>query len=158
AAFNQPKAIEVYKTWQGMVNDGIHPKLSASDAQTAMTSGNLAMYVNTTALLTNLADAARGKYDLRTAGEPGFRDAPARLVNSGSGLFVMTKDPMKLRASWEFLRFMASQRGFTIITSMIGYLPLRDDVVNDPNYLKPFIDKDPRITPTLKQLSDLTPK
>src|SRR5262249_22151061 len=50
-----------------------------------------------------------------------------------------------------------SQRGFTIITSMIGYVPQRDDVVNDPNYLKPFVDKDPNLLTPLKQLANLEP-
>jgi multiple sugar transport system substrate-binding protein len=38
---------------------------------------------------------------------------------------------------------------------VIGYVPQRDDVVDDPNYLKPFLDKDPRILPTVKQLGSL---
>jgi multiple sugar transport system substrate-binding protein len=28
-------------------------------------------------------------------------------------------------------------------------------VVDDPNYLKPFLDKDPRMLPTIKQLGSL---
>jgi multiple sugar transport system substrate-binding protein len=53
------------------------------------------------------------------------------------------------------MKFMSSQRGYTIITGSIGYLPLRDDVVDDPNYLKPFLDKDPRLKPAIMQLATL---
>jgi hypothetical protein len=40
-------------------------------------------------------------------------------------------------------------------TSMIGYVPQRDDVIDDPNYLKPVADKDPNILPPFKQVANL---
>ncbi|MBV8084689.1 MAG: extracellular solute-binding protein, partial [Chloroflexi bacterium] len=155
AAFNQTPAVDVVKWWQGLVNDGLYPKLSDADAGAAMNNGNMAMHLNTTVLLPAMATAANGKWDLRTSGEPSFGSKPVHPTNSGSALFVLAKDPAKQRAAWEFLRFAASQRGNTIITSVIGYVPQRDDVVDDPNYLKPFLDKDPRMLPTIKQLASL---
>jgi ABC-type glycerol-3-phosphate transport system substrate-binding protein len=111
--------------------------------------------INSTVLLPAVSQAAQDKWELRTAGEPAFGDKPVIPVNSGSGLFVLARDPLKQYAAWEFLRFAASQRGNTIITSVIGYLPQRDDVVDDPSYLKPFLEKEPRMMPAIKQLSNL---
>lgn len=158
AAFNQPAALEVFQMWQSLVKDGLHPKLSIADAQTTMQNGNLGMFLWTNAVFPALASAAQGKFDLRTAGEPAFGTKPVIPVNSGSALYVFSKDPLKQKAAWEFLRFAASQRGYTIITSMMGYIPLRDDVLNDPNYLKPFVEKEPRILPSVKQLDNLQPR
>lgn len=155
ATFNEAPAVEVFKWWQGLVNDGLQPKIGVNDAIAAMSNGSLAMYMNSTVLLPSLITASNGKFDLRTAPEPSFGSKQVHPVNSGSGLYMMSKDPLKQRAAWEFMKFAASQRGNTIITSVMGYLPLRDDVVDDPNYLKPFFDKDPRLLPTLKQLSNL---
>jgi multiple sugar transport system substrate-binding protein len=155
ATFNQPPAIEVFNWWQGLVNEDVHPKLSDADAQAGMLNGTLAMYLSSTVLLPAISQAAQGKYELRTAGEPSFGSKPVAPVNSGSALFVLARDPAKQQAAWKFLQFAASQRGNTIITSVIGYVPQRDDVVDDPNYLKPFLDKDPRMLPTIKQLSNL---
>jgi multiple sugar transport system substrate-binding protein len=155
ATFNEPPAMEVIRWWQGLVNDGLYPKLSDADAQASMTNGTLGMFLNTTVLLPALRDAAAGKWDLRTSGEPSFGTKPVVPTNSGSALFVMSTAPAKQLAAWEFLRFVASQRGNTIIASVIGYVPQRDDVVDDPNYLKPFLDKDPRMLPTIKQLGNL---
>lgn len=62
-----------------------------------------------------------------------------------------------LRAVWESLRFAASQRGNTIITSVMGYVPQRDDVVDDPKYLKPYLDQEPHILPAIRQLGNLEP-
>jgi multiple sugar transport system substrate-binding protein len=155
ATFNEPPAVEVVRWWQGLVDDGLYPKLSDADAQASMTNGGMGMYLNTTVLLPSLRAAADGKWDLRTSGEPSFGAKPVAPTNSGSALFVMSREPAQQRAAWEFLRFAASQRGNTIITSVIGYVPQRDDVVDDPNYLKPFLDKDPRMLPTIKQLGSL---
>jgi multiple sugar transport system substrate-binding protein len=153
--FNEPPAIEVIRWWQGLVDDGLYPKLSDADAQAAMTNGNMGMFLNTTVLLPALRTAADGKWDLRTTGEPSFGSRPVAPTNSGSALFVMARAPERQHAAWEFLRFAASQRGNTIITSVIGYVPQRDDVVDDPNYLKPFLDRDPRMLPTIRQLGNL---
>jgi len=95
---------------------------------------------------------------LRTAGEPAFGTHAVVPVNSGSALFIFSKDPAKQHAAWEFLRFAMSQRGYTIITSDLGYIPLRDDVLKDPHYLKPYITKDPRILPAVNQLNYLQPR
>jgi multiple sugar transport system substrate-binding protein len=155
AIFNQSAAIDTYKWWRGLVSEGVHPPLSVADAQAAFLSGNLAMYLQSTALLNAAESAAQGKFEVRTAAEPAFSGKPVHPVNSGSALFVLTRDPARQHAAWEFLRFAASQRGFTIITSMIGYVPQRDDVIDDPNYLKPVADKDPNILPPFKQVADL---
>ena len=155
ATFNQPPAIEVYTMWQQLVNDGLHPKLATPDAHNAMVAGNLAMYLQTTAELPAIRDGATGQWDLRTGAEPAFGDKRVHPVNSGSALFVFTNDQVRQQAAWKFLQFAGSQRGFTIITSVMGYLPQRNDVVDDPSYLKPFFDRDARLRPTLQQLATL---
>jgi multiple sugar transport system substrate-binding protein len=155
--FNQPPAIETFRWLQGLVADGTHPPLSANDAIAAFNNGQLAMFLNSTALLYSSEAAAKGKFELRTAGEPAFGSQTVHPVNSGSGLFVFAKDPARQRAAWQFLQFAASQRGFTIITSMIGYVPQRDDVVDDPRFLKPFVDKDPNLLTAYRQLPGLEP-
>jgi multiple sugar transport system substrate-binding protein len=155
ATFNEPPAIEVMRWWQGLVNDGLYPKLSDADALASMTNGGMGMHMNSTVLLPALRAAADRKWDLRTSGEPSFGVKPVVPTNSGSALFVMSREPAQQLAAWKFVRFAASQRGNTIITSVIGYVPQRDDVVDDPNFLKPFLDKDPRMMPTIKQLGNL---
>jgi multiple sugar transport system substrate-binding protein len=158
ATFNQPNAVAVFQMWRGLVKDGLSPKLTLADAQTAMLNGKLGMLLFTTAFLPPLVKAAQGKFDLRTAGEPAFGSQPVVPVNSGSALFVFSKDPLKQYAAWEFLRFAASQRGYTIITTTLGYLPLRDDVIDDPDYLQPYFAKNTLLLPALRQLNSMQPR
>ena len=88
---------------------------------------------------------------------PAFAGKPVVPTNSGSGLFILAKDPLKQRAAWEFMKFVTSEHGYTIITSKIGYLPLRPGIVNDPQYLKPWVEQHPLVQPNLDQLQVLEP-
>ena len=104
----------------------------------------------------------------RAAPMPSFGDKPTRPTNSGSALVVLTHDPVKQRAAWELMKFLTSKHGYTIITSKIGYLPLRTDIVDDPNNPRSLqlddgtaraaveqiltLVRNPRLTPSSEQL------
>jgi multiple sugar transport system substrate-binding protein len=55
------------------------------------------------------------------------------------------------------MKFMTSKHAYTVITSEIGYLPLRTDIVDDPAYLGDWVKAHPLIQPNLKQLAILEP-
>ena len=55
------------------------------------------------------------------------------------------------------MKFLTSEHGYTIITSEIGYLPLRPAIVDDPNYLAGWIEDHPLVAPNLEQLDRLEP-
>ena len=88
---------------------------------------------------------------------PGFAGKPVHTTFSGAGLVVLARDRAHRQAAWQFIKFLTSAPGFTIITSKIGYLPLRPGLVSDPRYLQAYYRKDPRIGPALKQLDSVTP-
>ena len=71
---------------------------------------------------------------LRGAAEPAFAGKEVVPTNSGSALFVFTQDQAKREAVWEFITFVTSERGYTIITEDIGYLPLRPSLVEEGGY------------------------
>jgi multiple sugar transport system substrate-binding protein len=112
----------------------------------------------TTAVYTSaLQRAAKDKFTLTAAGMPGFGDKIPRPTNSGSALFILARDPAKQRAAWELMKFMTSRRAYTVITSRIGYVPLRLDIVDDPAFLGPWTAANPLIRPNLAQLARLEP-
>jgi len=88
---------------------------------------------------------------------PRFGDKPTRPNNSGSALTIHTTDPLKQRAAWELMKFLTSEHGYTVITSEIGYLPLRPAIVTDPAYLAGWIAEHPLVAPNLEQLDRLEP-
>lgn len=156
-AFDSPKAVQALATMQDLTKSGAQPGIKAADALQLFQAGKLGMLVVSSAPLASLAAAAEGVFDLRTGPMPGFGGRPAAPTNSGAGLFVFTQDPERQAAAWKFVKFLTSKRGFTIATSKIGYLPLRPDILQDPEFLGEFLAEDPRILPAVKQLEDLRP-
>jgi len=155
--FAQPEAVGALQMWQDLVQSGAHPPLQTNDSSAAFQGGDLGMVLTTSALQSSFVASAQGKYTLRAAKMPAFAGKPVVPTNSGSGLFILAKDPLKQRAAWEFMKFVTSERGYTIITSKIGYLPLRPGIVNDAQYLKPWADQHPLVQPNLEQLNVLEP-
>lgn len=157
AQFAEPAALEVARMWQDLVQSGAHPPLNSTDALAAFQGGNLGMMLYTSALQSTLIAASQGKWELRAAKMPGFAGKPAVPTNSGSALYILANDPLKQRAAWEFMKFVSSERGYTVITSKIGYLPLRPSIVNDDRYLKAWARENPLVQPNLEQLDALEP-
>jgi multiple sugar transport system substrate-binding protein len=155
--FADPAAVEALKMWQELVALGLHPKLSESEGQELFQAGNMAMYINTSAVQSSLLKSSEGKWTLKAAGLPGFGDKPPVPTNSGSGLSIHTTDPIKQRAAWELMKFLTSEYAYTIITTKIGYLPIRPSIVTDEKYLKGWITTHPQILPNLEQLANLEP-
>ena len=146
-------AVEALATIADLTASGAQPGVKAEAALAAFTKGDLGMFVTSTALLASAQKAAAGKFELRTAGLPSFGTKPARPTYSGAGLAVLAKDPAKQRAAWEFIKFLTSDEGFEIITSKIGYLPLRQSVATKlagtpiVKLLEPALDQLDTVTP-----------
>lgn len=155
--FADPPAIDAISTFQNMVSSGATPNLAQSQASDAMGRGELGMFVESSALQGTLQSQSAGKWDLRAAPMPAFGDMPTVPTNSGSALFIFSGDPAKQRVAWELIKFMTGDEAYTKISSEIGYLPLRTGLVDDPNGLKPWADKNPLIQPNLAQLARLEP-
>ena len=156
--FGEGGALEAVKMLRDLVDSGAQPNISPNDALAAMAAGNLGMHLQTSAVQAYLLGAAKGKYELRSAQMPGLSNTKLSVpVNSGSGVFILSNDPLKQRAAWELIKFLTSKRGYTIITSKIGYLPLRLDAVKEEAYLAPWVRENPYILPNLEQLNRLSP-
>ncbi|QJD85457.1 ABC transporter substrate-binding protein [Cohnella herbarum] len=156
--FGEPAAVEAIQMWQDLIASGANDKLNDGEVVEAMTQGKVGMLLFTSALQNMLVTASQaGGWELKAASMPTYDGKPTTPVNSGSALFILTDDKAKQQAAWEFLKFATSERGYTIITSKIGYLPLRPSIVEDPKYLKEWVEQNPLIKPNLKQLESLQP-
>lgn len=155
--FASPQSIEAIAMLRDLRENGVLSNMDSFAAMDAMVAGNVGMYMESSAVQNFLLKGSSGKFQMLAAAMPAFGKKPVRPNNSGSALAIMANDPVKQRAAWELVKFLTSQRGYTIITSEIGYLPLRPDIVSSPQYLEPWVKDHPLIWPNLKQLSVLEP-
>lgn len=151
-AFAEPASVEAVAMLRDLYDSGAYTNLDITAAMEAMASGNVGMYLQTSAIQGFLVKGSQGKFDLRASTMPRFGDKPQRPNNSGSALVILSRDPLKQRAAWELMKFMTSKEAYTVITSEIGYLPLRADIVDDPKYLGNWVKEHPLIQPNLEQL------
>ncbi|SNQ51490.1 Extracellular solute-binding protein family 1 [Frankia canadensis] len=156
-AFDQPPAVAALTAMQDLTTSGAQPAITATNAVAAFSAGKLGMLVGSTAVAVSLAKAAKGRFELRSTGFPSFGGRPAAPTYSGAGLAVLAKDEAHQQAAWEFIRFLTSPEGFTIITSKIGYLPLRPSLATDPKYLATYFATNKLLSPALAQLDHVSP-
>jgi multiple sugar transport system substrate-binding protein len=155
--FDDPALIGVLRTFHEMAQAGSLSTAREAEIQDVMGGGNLGMLLTTSAYQRYLLAAAKDKWELRAAPMPSFGDQPTHPTNSGSALLLLSDDPVKQRAAWELMKYLTSKHGYTIITSKIGYLPLRPEIVDDPQYLGEWVKENPLVRPNLAQLDRLAP-
>jgi len=154
--FGEPEVIGAIEMWQELIASGAGSKMNDGEAIEAFTQGKVGMLLFTSALQSSfIAASEAGGWELKAAKMPSFDDKPTAPVNSGSALFILSDDEVKQQAAYEFLKFATSERGYTIITSELGYLPLRPAILEDPRYLKDWVAANPLVQPNLEQLERL---
>jgi len=158
ATFASKESVEAIEMWKDLYKNGSHAVGTDKEMPEQFMAGNLGMFITSTALHSGFVKAAEaGDWKLYGAGLPQFGDKPSVPVNSGSALAVRPDSPEKNAAVWEFIKYVTGNEGYTIITSEVGYLPLRTELANDPKYLKDFVDKNPLYKINLKQLEQIHP-
>ena len=154
---DQP-TVQAVKSMQDLVTAGAMPKLSQLQATQAFPRGDLGMMLESSAVQGTFQKGAQGgKWDLRAAPLPSFTGRQAVPTNSGASLFVFSKDPAKQRAAWDLIKFLTSPQSYDMITSKIGYLPLRLDLLSDPAHLQSWAAQNPMIKPNVDQLAHVEP-
>lgn len=155
--FGEKESLEAVRMMRDLALSGALMNTDLNGAMDSMAAGTLGMYLQSSGLQNYLVKSAKDKFELRATTMPRFGDKPVRPNNSGSALIITTDDPVKQRAAWELMKHLTTKEAYTIITSQIGYLPLRLDIVDDPKYLKNWVQENPLIEPNLKQLKILEP-
>ncbi|MCR6673983.1 extracellular solute-binding protein [Devosia ginsengisoli] len=97
--FAEPEAVEAVTMLRDLYDAGVYENYDFAGAIDGMASGNLGMYLQTSALQGSLVAGAEGNYELRSSSMPRFGDKPTRPNNSGSALTIHTADPLKQRAA-----------------------------------------------------------
>lgn len=158
ATFASEETMEVMSTWRKFYEEGLCAPGTDTEAMQQFATGGAAMTLTSTAALSmfqQAADAAGWK--LTGVAEPTFGSKIAIPTNSGACLAVRAANDNEAKACWEFIKYATNAESYTRITTGIGYLPLRSDIVDDPAYLKDFADANPLLRVNMAQLANIRP-
>lgn len=158
AVFASPEGIEAMQMYKKLYHSDSTPDVTERETYEMFMSGNAGMHLTTTAVLAMYKQAAAaGGWELGGAAMPSFAGKEAVPVNSGSCLAVHVdpNDAARVAAVWAFVKYATSAESYTIITTKMGYLPLRTEIADDPAYLKDFVDQNPLMRVNLEQLKHI---
>ncbi|MDQ4501472.1 ABC transporter substrate-binding protein [Sinomonas sp. ASV322] len=156
--FGSDAAIDTVTKMAQLTKDGVLRNADANSQLEGLAKGDSAFLLQSSAVQGMLMQAAaKGGWKLKAAGMPAFGSKPAVPTNSGSALFILSQDPAKQRASWEFIKFMTSDHAYEQISTKIGYLPLRTSLTQQGGSLYDWAQKNPLLAPNLAQLDRLQP-
>ncbi|WP_432988543.1 extracellular solute-binding protein [Dactylosporangium sp. CA-233914] len=139
--FDSDKAIANLDFWAQLAKDGYSAPLAAADAQKAFLSGELAMFITSSAQVVSNKKGA--SFALKTAKTPIPDGGTLRTPAAGAGIVVLTKDSAKQAAAWQVIQALTGKAGSTAQTMASGYLPVNKAAAEDPSGLGEFLNKDP---------------
>ena len=142
-------------TWlKGMIDDGGATNLGrkTADTQAAFSSGQVAMTVDSTAVVAGILKNVAGKFDVGTAYYPKPAGANGGVIIGGASLWILNSRPdAEQRAAWELAKYLTQAHQQAIWNVKTGYFPVRRSAYDD-QLVKDNMAKYPQFKTAVEQL------
>ena len=154
-------AKNILTEWQKLNKDGYAPIVGkGGDAGLAdFSAGKSAITLGSTASLKQILQDVNGKFNVGTAYFPKAKESDKGGVSiGGASLWALdNKDPKKLRATWEFVKFLISPESQAYWNAQTGYFPVTTKSQDEQTF-KDNIAQYPQFQTAIDQLHDSSPK
>lgn len=154
-------AANILNEWKNLYDLGYAPNVGkGGDAGLAdFSAGKSAITLGSTASLKQILQDVDGKFEVGTAYFPKVKSTDEGGVSiGGASLWALdNSDPKKLRATWEFVKFLISPESQVFWNAETGYFPVNVDA-HDEDVFKENIEKYPQFETAIDQLHDSAPQ
>lgn len=154
-------AANILNEWKNLYDLGYAPNVGkGGDAGLAdFSAGKSAITLGSTASLKQILQDVDGKFEVGTAYFPKVKSTDEGGVSiGGASLWALdNNDPKKLRATWEFVKFLISPESQEFWNAETGYFPVNVDA-HDEDVFKENIEKYPQFETAIDQLHDSAPQ
>lgn len=154
-------AANILNEWKNLYALGYAPNVGkGGDAGLAdFSAGKSAITLGSTASLKQILQDVDGKFEVGTAYFPKVKSTDEGGVSiGGASLWALdNNDPKKLRATWEFVKFLISPESQAFWNAETGYFPVNVDA-HDEDVFKENIEKYPQFETAIDQLHDSAPQ
>lgn len=154
-------AANILNEWKNLYDLGYAPNVGkGGDAGLAdFSAGKSAITLGSTASLKQILQDVDGKFEVGTAYFPKVKPTDEGGVSiGGASLWALdNNDPKKLRATWEFVKFLISPESQAFWNAETGYFPVNVDA-HDEDVFKENIEKYPQFETAIDQLHDSAPQ
>lgn len=121
---------------------GNMPALTHGQARQLFAAGNLGILVSSGAVAAGLIEGAGGRFDIAATGFPEITEV-SRLPGGGNAAVIVSPDPDKHVAIWEYIRFATGPVGQALMARATGYMPVNSIPETVPELLGDFYAENP---------------
>lgn len=154
-------AANILNEWKNLYDLGYAPNVGkGGDAGlTDFSAGKSAITLGSTASLKQILQDVDGKFEVGTAYFPKVKSTDEGGVSiGGASLWALdNNDPKKLRATWEFVKYLISPESQAFWNAETGYFPVNVNA-HDEDVFKENIEKYPQFQTAIDQLHDSAPQ
>lgn len=140
--FDGAAGLQVLQLLRRFGSEG-QPAFGTDQARQAFRAGTLGIIFTSSSALNGYQQSAAGKFELKVAPFP-VSSANARLPAGGNGIVMLTDDPEKQKAAWEYIKFVVGPVGQNVMVQTTGYAPVNIAAVNDADGLGKFFEEHPK--------------
>lgn len=150
--FDGPAGMTAMRTIGRFVSEGGMRPMARVAAQEQFASGTLGILGDVGSLVGTYEKRLAGRFEWAAVPLPRFAGVePRGAVVGGNAAMILTRDPAKQRAAWQYVRFATGPEGQTILTRENGEPPL-NTLALGPAYLGNFYDENPKYRAQLVQV------
>ena len=155
-AFGDEHGLKALEYFRSFVTDGGMPLIDWDQSRQAFIAGQIGIFFDTPARLSQDTELIGDRFKLRTAVFPVDDKEKGGLPTGGNAAVITASDPAKQKAAWEFLKFVTSPKAQEQVVKMSGYLPT-NKAATGPDYLGPFYDANPNYSTVAKEMDKSMP-
>ncbi len=155
-AFNSEAGQKAMSTIARAVTEAKMRDTTLAVTQQDFVAGRLGIWVHPSSRLGQIVKQVGTSFDVRTARFPLGGGEASRLPAGGNAVVMLTKDPAKQKAAWEYMKFLTGPIGVSIMVKATGYLPANTLPAKDPALLADFYNTNRNLQTSLSQLPVLT--
>lgn len=131
------------------------PDLALNQARQSFVSGTVGIMVDSTSYIAAAEKQINNTFGFRTLPFP-LADANGKLPAGGNVAMVLSKDPQRQAAAWEYVKFITGPQGQTLMVNETGYMPGNQFAVQDTQLLGRFYASHPNHNTSIQQIPVLT--
>jgi multiple sugar transport system substrate-binding protein len=129
--------------------------MSRDQARQAFAAGSLGILITSSSGLGNYEKAAKGHFDLRTAAFP-IEASNGKVPAAGFAAVIYSKDPIRQKAAWEYIKFATNPESQTLMVRDTGYVPVNAIAIERADLLGNFYQEHPNHLPAVHMLPAMT--
>jgi len=156
ATFATDEAAEAYQLLADMVlvdKSALH--ITADEGIQAFINGKVGIFVGTSAKIGTIQSGAQ--FDLRGDKFPVFDGKERRVPAGGNFLPIMAQSEEEQKAAWTFMKFIMQSEWLAKWCQNTGYLPPRQEVAQDPEGLKSYIEENQLMGAAFSEMDGIYP-